>query len=193
MGAGGAADDGVVDQYHTLAADGGGDGVELDVDGFLPLALLRLDKGAGDILVFDEAYAVRDAGLLGIAKGGVQAGVRNADDHVRLNGVLQRQKGPGALPRGVDAAAVYDGVRTGEVDVLKDAQRAGALAAMGGYAAQAALVRDDDLAGTHVPHELCTDAVQRAALGGKDPAVSQPSDAERPETVGIPDGDQLLG
>lgn len=193
VGAGGAADDGVVDQYHTLAADGGGDGVELDVDGFLPLALLRLDKGAGDILVFDKAYAVRDAGLLGIAEGGVQAGVRNADDHVRLNGVLQRQKGSGALPRGVDAAAVYDGVRTGEVDVLKDAQRAGALAAMGGYAAQAALVRDDDLAGTHVPHELCTDAVQRAALGGKDPAVSQPSDAERPETVGIPDGDQLLG
>ena len=61
--AGGAPDDGVVDQYHALAADGGGDGVELDVDGFLPLALLRLDKGAGDILVFDDAYAVRDAGL----------------------------------------------------------------------------------------------------------------------------------
>ena len=193
VGAGSAADDGIVDQHHALATDGGGDGVELDVDRFFPLALLRLDKGAGDILVFNEAYTVRNTGLLGIAEGSIKAGVRNAYDHVRLNGMLQCQKGSGALPRGVDAAAVYDGVRAGEVNVFKDAQRAGALAAVGGYAAQTALVRDDDLTGAYVPHELCADAVQRAALGGKDPAVSQPSDAERPEAMGIPDGDQLLG
>ena len=109
----------------------------------------------------------------GIAEGGVQAGVRHADDHVRLNGVLQRQKGARRAARaGVDAAAVYDGVRTGKVDVLKDAQRAGRTGRSGAVMLRRPpLSADHDLAGTHVPHELCTDAVQRAALGGKDPAV----------------------
>ncbi len=62
--AGRSADDRVVDQHDALALYRGGNGVELYVDGLLALALFRLDKGARDILVFDEADAVGDTGLL---------------------------------------------------------------------------------------------------------------------------------
>ena len=48
----------------------------------------------------------------GIAEGGVEAGVRHADDDVRPGrGNSSARNAPGALPCRVDAAAIYDGVR----------------------------------------------------------------------------------
>ena len=74
-GGGGAPDNGVVDEDHPLAPHGGGDGVELDAHLVRPVFLPGGDEGAGDILVLDKADAVGDAGLPGVADGGVNARV----------------------------------------------------------------------------------------------------------------------
>ena len=76
---------------------------------------------------------VGDAGLAGVADGGVQAAVGHADDDVRLDGMLQSQEGSGPQTGLVDTGAVHHRVGPGEVDKLKDAQAALALVAVAGY------------------------------------------------------------
>src|SRR5699024_9085761 len=66
-GAGGAADDGIVDEHHALAPHHLGDGVQFDLHLVLPGALAGGDEGAGDVAVFDEPHGVGDAGLVGVA------------------------------------------------------------------------------------------------------------------------------
>ncbi|CAN4015306.1 Fimbrial protein, partial [Dysosmobacter welbionis] len=51
--AGGAPDDGVVDQHHPLALHHGADGVQLDIDLVFPHGLSGGDEGAADVLVLD--------------------------------------------------------------------------------------------------------------------------------------------
>ena len=84
--ASGAPDDGIIDQHHALALHHGADGVQLDIDLIFPHILRGRNKGAADVFVFDKAHAVGDPGLTGVAHGGVQTGVRHADDDVRLHG-----------------------------------------------------------------------------------------------------------
>ena len=66
---GGAAHDTVVDERDALATQHLGQRVELQVDPVLALLLLRLDKGATDIAIFDQAFAVRDPGGASEADG----------------------------------------------------------------------------------------------------------------------------
>ena len=54
------------------------------------------------------------------------------------------------------------------------------------------VVDDDDLARFHVAHELGPDDVQRAGLRRQDPGFAQPSQDQRPDTVGIAQPDQFL-
>ena len=56
--AGCAANDRIIHHDDALALDGGGNGVQLDAHGILPLLLSRLDECAPDVLVLDEADAV---------------------------------------------------------------------------------------------------------------------------------------
>ena len=167
-----AADYRVVDEYHALIAHGGGDDVELYPHGVLAAGLPGLDEGAADVLVLDEADAVGDAALLRVAEGGVEAGVGDADDDVRLHGVLEREEGARPLARRVDAAAVNHGVGAREVDELEDAlgRLPAAVAAVGLYA-----VAGDGhyLAGLDVAQELRAYGVEGAALAGYGPAVGR--------------------
>ncbi len=57
-----AAHDGVVDHDQPLAADDRRQRVELHADAHLAQLLVRLDEGAVDVAVLDEALGVRDAG-----------------------------------------------------------------------------------------------------------------------------------
>ena len=192
-GTGGAAHDGVIHQHDALALDRGGDGVQLDADAALALGLAALNEGAADIFVLDKAYAVGDAALLGVTQGGVQAGIRRADDDVGLDGMLLRQETAGLQAGLMDAGALDDGIRAGKVDVLEHAHRVGGGAAVILDAAQTVVVSDDDLTGLDVPYEFGADGVQGAALAGKGPAgtIGQLADAQRAEAVGVTGGDQL--
>ena len=108
--------------------------------------------------------------------------------------MLQGQEGPGPLPGHVDAGPVDDGVRPGKVDELKHAQALFRLSAVGVDGLHAGLVRHHDLPGQDVPLKLGADGVQGAGLGGEHHApVLQAAHAQRPEAVGVPDGDELGG
>ncbi len=96
-GRGGAAHDGVIHQHHALALDGAGDCVQLDAHAVLTLLLAALNEGAANVLILNEADAVGDAALLRVAQGGVQAGVRHADDHIGIHRVLLCQEAAGLL------------------------------------------------------------------------------------------------
>ena len=57
-----------------------------------------------------------------------------------------------------------------------------------------AAVHCDNFSRFHIPQELGADCVESAALRGKDHgAVGAPADAQGPEAVGVPDGNQFGG
>ena len=192
--AGGAPDDGVIDQHHALALHHGADGVQLDIDLIFPHILRGRNKGAADVFVLDKAHAVGDPGLPGVAHGGVQTGVRHADDDVRLHGMLQREERTGPLTGHMNAAAVDHGVGAGKVDELKNAQSPGRDAAVGSVGLDAVFVRHHDLSGQNIPLKAGAHGVQSAAFRGEHhAAVLQPPHAQGTEAVRVPDGDQLAG
>ena len=195
-GRGGAAHDGVIHQHDPLALDGAGYDVQLDAHTVLALLLAALDEGAANVFVLDEADAVGDAALLGVAEGGVEAGVRHTDDHIGLHGVLLRQEAACLLAGLVDRAALDDAVRAGEVDVLEDAHLGVLPAAVILDAAQlaGAGVGHDDLAGLHIPQKRSTGRIQRTALAGEDVAAAgQRTDAQRPVAARVTHCDELGG
>ena len=136
-----------------------------------------LDEGTADVAVLNEAQAVGDARFLGVAHGGVQAGVGHADDDIGLHRMLLCQESAGPLAGLVDADALDFAVRPGEVDIFEHADFS-LVPAVGGDGLHLAVLDDDDFAGAHVPHQGRADGVQRAALGGDHPgAVLGPADA----------------
>ena len=66
---GGAAHDAVVDEHDALAADDAGIGRMLELDAERADALLRLDEGAADVVVADDAELEGDVGFLRKADG----------------------------------------------------------------------------------------------------------------------------
>lgn len=93
-----AADDGIVHHHHPLAANLAFHGAELDLDLIYPVILPGGDEGPADIFVFDQADAVGNPRFPGIAHGGVQTGIRHADDNVRVHRMGLREDLP-ALTR----------------------------------------------------------------------------------------------
>src|SRR5215813_11930630 len=69
------ADDGIVDEHDPLAADDRAIGTVFEADPELTDLLARLDEGAPDIVVADDAELIRNARLLGITDGRRNAGV----------------------------------------------------------------------------------------------------------------------
>ena len=195
-GRGGAAHDGVIHQHHPLALDGAGHDVQLDAHAVLALLLAALNEGSADVLILNEADAVGDAALLGVAQGGVQAGVRHADDHIGIHRVFLCQEPAGLLAGLVHRAALDDAVRAGKVDELEHAHLGVRAAAVILDAPQftGLGVGDDDLAGFHVPQQGRADRIQCAALAGKDVAAAgQGADAQGPVAAGVTHCNELGG
>src|SRR3546814_1805933 len=67
LGRGGAAHDGIVDQDDPLALDIGAVGIVLQLDAEMADLVGRLDEGAADIMVADDAELEGNATLGGIA------------------------------------------------------------------------------------------------------------------------------
>src|SRR5881394_2345208 len=112
-------------------------------------ALGRLNEGAADIVVSDDAELERHAGMLAVAERGRYAGIRHRHHYVDVNMALARQLRAEGLAHFVDRAAADDGIRPREIDVFEDAgprrlwrERL--------VAVRALLVEHDDLAGLDV-------------------------------------------
>ena len=82
--------------------------------------------------------------------------------------MLEREERACALACDVDAAAVDDGVRAGEVDELEDAKLLRRFAAVARVGANAGRVDDNDLAGADVALKLGADGVERAGFRRED-------------------------
>ena len=134
LAAGGAADDGVVDEDDALAFEQIAHRVELELDAEVAHALLRLDEGAADVVVADEAEVEGDAALCGIAERSGDAGVGHGHDEVGGHAGFARELAAHLLAALLHPAAEDAAVRAGEVDVLEDAaglRKAGGVLARG--------------------------------------------------------------
>ncbi len=129
----------------------------------MPDRLLGLNEGPADVVVADEAHLERESRVLGIADRGTNAGVRDRNDNVRLDGRFDRQMLTEVGPHLVDAAAEDVAVRPGEVDMLEDAVRERCLGEWVDRA-QPTVADDQDLAGFHVPHVRRTNQVERTGF-----------------------------
>ena len=168
---GGAAHDGVVDDDQALALDVVTQRVELHTHAHGTQLLRRLDKRTAHIAVLDEALAKGNAALVRISLRRRQTGVGYADDQVGLDGLLMCQLTTHVITAGVDALAVHDGVGASKVNLLKDAVSGlfGSGHTLLGY--QALGTDTQDLAGTDIAHVLGAHDIERASLGGNDPAT----------------------
>ena len=191
---GGAPNDGIVHQHHALPLYRGGNGVQFDAHLHFAAFLGGLNEGAADVLVFQKADAIGNAGGAGVANGRVNAAVRHAHHHVRLHRMFQGEKTPGPLPRPVYAGAVQNGIGSGNIDEFKGAQGFGTFAHVAFVGMHAVFVHHHDFAGFYVPHEGGAYAVQGAGFGSKDDAAAiHLAHAQGAEAVGIPHGDELGG
>ena len=161
--AGGAAHDRIVDQHDALALDDGAVGVVLEAHAELADRLRRLDEGAADVMVADDAELERHAAGGGVAERRGHAGIGHRHDDVGVGRRFPRQLRAHRLARVVDRAAVHDRVGPGEIDVFEDA-RPHRLRRERLQAPHAARVDDDHLAVLDVAHELGADDVERAGL-----------------------------
>src|SRR5712671_1435003 len=123
-------------------------------------ALGRLNEGAADIMVADDAEFERHAGMLAVADRGGYAGIRHRHHDVDLGMAFARELRTERLADFIDRSPADDGIRPREVDVFEDAgprrfwrKRLVAL--------RAALVEHDDLAGLDIPHIFRADDVKR--------------------------------
>ena len=88
---GGAAHDRVVDQHDALAVDHGAVGRVLEAHAQVADRLRRLDEGAADIVVADDAELVGDARVLREADRRRHAGIRHRHDDVGLGRRFARE------------------------------------------------------------------------------------------------------
>ena len=189
-----AAHDGIIDQNHPLSFDHFPDGIQFEPYHACSLLLGRSDKGPGDILVFDKADPVGDPGCVRITDRRVQARVRHADDHVRIDGMGLCQAPSRLLPPSADGASLQDRIRPGEINILKDTQGARHLPAVRANRADSLRACGDDLSREDIPHKAGSDRIQGTALRSEnDCSVRLFSYAERPETMRIPGRQQLGG
>ena len=68
----------------------------------------RLDEGAADIVVADDAELERDAALRRVAHRRGHAGIRHRHDDIGIDRAFARQFGADALARLVDRHALHD-------------------------------------------------------------------------------------
>ena len=116
-----AAHEAVVDEHDALALDRGAVRRMLHAHAELAHRLRRLDEGAADIMVADDAELVGNAAGLGEAERRRHAGIGHRDDDVGSAGASRASSRPIVLAHLVDVAPVHDGIGAGEIDVFEDA------------------------------------------------------------------------
>jgi hypothetical protein len=186
-----ATDDRIVDQNDPLAGDDRTIGAVLEPHAQLARRLRRLDEGAADVMVADDAELERHAGGLRIADRGRHAGIGHRNHDVRFGRHLAREFRAHVLADLVDGPALHEGIGAGEIDVLEDAwprrhprERPQAL--------DPALGDVDDLAVLDVADEPGTDDVERTRLGGQQVMAVEFAEHQRPDAERVAGTDQRL-
>src|SRR5207237_2277142 len=93
-----------------------------EADAALAQVLVRLDEGASDVAVFDQAFRVRDARFQRITDSRRRRRVRHAYHDVGARRVLFGKLAAHILAGRVERHLVDDAVGPGEIDVVENAQ-----------------------------------------------------------------------
>src|SRR5258707_7823224 len=83
-------------------------------------ALGRLDEGAADIMVADDAKLERHPGMLAVADSGGHAGIRHRHHDVDLDMAFARELRAERLADLIHRTPADDGIRPREVDVFEN-------------------------------------------------------------------------
>src|ERR1700754_2631554 len=84
-------------------------------------ALGRLNEGAADIVVADDAEFERYPGMLAVADRGGHAGIRHRHHDVDLDMAFTRELRAEGLAHFIDRPPADDGIRPREIDIFEDA------------------------------------------------------------------------
>src|SRR5258708_20801002 len=123
LSAGGAADDGIVDENHALALEQVPHRIEFQAHAEIAHALLRLDECASNVVIADQSKAKRDPALVGIANGGGNARIRHGHDEISIYRSLARELAAQRFAAFLHGTAKDHAVRTRKIYVLEDAAR----------------------------------------------------------------------
>src|SRR5690348_2538773 len=187
-----AAHDRVVDQDDALAGERCAIGIVFLAHAEIANAVRRLDEGATDIVVADDAELEGKSRLVGIADGRWNRGIRNGDDHVCRGGAFLGEFDACAFALLVDIAALDDRIRSREIDVFEDAETM-RLLGKGVIALNPVLGDHDHLARRNVAHKFGADNVEGAGLGRQEMGAIEPSQNQRTHAPWVTHADQLLG
>ena len=154
-------DDRIVHYHQALALDAVAQRVQLHTDRRSAHCLCRGNEGSTYVPVLDQSLAVRDATRPGIALRSRHARLRHPHDQVGLHRSLGGQHLAHANPGVVDAPAVQDSVRAGEVDELEEAElRVHHVVIEGPHRPATCLVDHHDLAGIQFADHVGADHIQ---------------------------------
>ena len=118
-----AADDRIVHDHEPLAFDYVRQRVELHSQATVAELLTRLDEGAGDVSVLDQAVVLRDARCAREPLCGCVAGIGDGDHEICFDRGLLRQDLSHPASNRLKRATFQLRVRAREVDVLEDTKR----------------------------------------------------------------------
>ena len=163
--AGGAAHDAVIDQHNALAFQHRLVGRMLQLDAEMADRVRRLDEGAADIVVADDAKLERNATLGRKPHRRWHPGIRHRHDHIRRHRAFAGQLRADPLARVIHRHPLDDGIRPGKIDVFEHAEPRG-IAGERLDGAHPAVIDHHDLAGLDIAHEFGADDVERAGLAG---------------------------
>src|SRR6516162_6362382 len=187
----GAAHDRVVDKHDALAAHDRAVGAVLEANAELANVLGRLDEGAADIVIANDAELIGEARFLGITDRRRHPRVRYRHDHIGGCGHFASQFRAACFADGVDAAAAKTRIRPGEIDVFENTGprrlRRERLVRM-----CAVLVEDEDFAVFDIAHILRADDVERAGLRRENRATVQFAKHERADAKRVAGADKLF-
>ena len=153
--------------------------------------LCRLNEGAPDIVIADDAQFIRDTGCLRIAKGCRHAGVWHRDHDIRINACFMGELGAHGFAYVIDRTAMHDRVRAREIDIFKNAGTRGHFGeGLDGF--NAVIGDDHHFAIFNIPHKTRADNIKRTGFGGENEMPVQLPQNQRANAQGITRTDQLF-
>ena len=181
----------IVDQDHALALDHGPVGVVFHPHAEFADGLGRLNEGAPDIVVADDAEFERQAALSRVADRRRNPQIGHRHDDVGVGRRLARQFRPHRLAGVVDGSTMHDRIGPGEVDVFEDAGPR-RLPRQGKEALRPVGVDHDHLAVLDVADEFRADDIERAGFRAEDRAAVEFAEHQRTNAERVARADQLL-
>ena len=185
-------DDRIIDEHDALAVEAGPVGGVFAADSDLAAALGRLNEGAADIVVANEARFKRPPDGFGESERRRHAGVGHRGDHIDIGGRLLRENAPQIFTDIVDGASFDKAVGAREIDIFEGANPRRRRLLRREVGMHAVRIAPDHFAGSDVPFEFCADGVKRTGFRRQDGLAVKPAKHQRANADRVARADQRV-